>query len=308
MKAVVTGATGFLGKAIIRELLNHNVTICALVKNKNNIPISWKNKVKILECNMENYNTLTKDEIGFEPDVFYHFAWNGTSGTIRSNYEVQIQNIRYSCDALELAQNIGCKRFINAGSIMEWDVKQYFNNDNMIIRQNNIYSMAKFTADYYMKILASKYNLSYINAMISNVYGVGEISERFINTTVKKMLYDENIPFTHGEQMYDFIYITDAARMFYLIGLYGKTQENYYIGNPFVRPLKEFIVEMKEVLMSKSILEFGYIPSTETGFDYSNFDIKKVYREMNFKIEISFSQGIQMLANWLKKMSVESQH
>lgn len=305
MKAIITGSTGFLGKAVVQELLNHNVTICALVRNKKNIPISWKNKVKILECNMENYNILTKDEIGFEPDIFYHFAWNGTSGTIRSNYEIQIQNIKYSCDALKLAQDIGCKRFINAGSIMEWDVKQYFNNDNMIIRQNNIYSMAKLTADYFMKILASKYNLSYINAMISNVYGVGEISERFINTTVKKMLHDENIPFTDGKQMYDFIYITDAARMFYFIGLYGKAQESYYIGNPFVRPLREFIIEMKEVLMSNSILEFGYIPFTETGFNYSNFDIKKVYTEMNFKIETSFSQGIQMFADWLKRENIK---
>lgn len=65
---------------------------------------------------------------------------------------------------------------------------------------------------------------------------VEEISERFINTIVKEMLYDKNIPFIDGKRMYDFIYITNTAKMFYFIGLYGKARESYYIGNLFVRP------------------------------------------------------------------------
>ena len=48
--------------------------------------------------------------------------------------------------------------------------------------------------------------------MISNIYGPGELSPRLVNTSIRKMLKGEHCAFSAGEQIYDFIYITDAAK------------------------------------------------------------------------------------------------
>lgn len=37
-------------------------------------------------------------------DVFYHLAWAGTTGTARDDADLQLKNIEYTLDAVELAK------------------------------------------------------------------------------------------------------------------------------------------------------------------------------------------------------------
>ncbi len=66
---------------------------------------------------------------------------------------------------------------------------------------------------------------------ISNAYGPFEVNLRFINATLRKMLNGAKCNFTAGEQMYDFIYIIDAAKAFIAIGEKGISNKTYYIGS-----------------------------------------------------------------------------
>ncbi|MDE5873831.1 MAG: NAD-dependent epimerase/dehydratase family protein [Lachnospiraceae bacterium] len=57
-----------------------------------------------------------------------------------------------------------------------------------------------------------------MSAVISDIYGEGESSPRLINSSIRKLLNNEETSFSTGEQMYDFVYIEDAARMFVGLG------------------------------------------------------------------------------------------
>lgn len=129
---------------------------------------------------------------------------------------------------------------------------------------------------------------------------MGEKSERFLNNTLKKMIQNENIPLTHGKQLYDFIYVTDAVKEIILVAEKEEEMQNYYIGNRNLRPLKEFVIEMKEVLNSKSDLEFGKIPFNGRELDYSNINMQW-FEKWNYIPEVSFKEGILLTQNWIMR-------
>lgn len=40
-------------------------------------------------------------------DVMYHLAWAGSAGPLRGNCDVQLKNVRYTCDAAKTFAAIG---------------------------------------------------------------------------------------------------------------------------------------------------------------------------------------------------------
>lgn len=299
MKAIVTGATGFIGTWLVRELLEKGYDVFALIRDRNRVPILWRNRVHIIEKDFKNMKESEKKDLT-GADYFFHLAWTGTSGILRSYTDMQLKNVQYACEALEFADEIGCRRFINAGSIMEYEMICHIKENDKLIGLGNIYSIAKLTADVMLKTLATQKKIEYINVVISNIYGVGEKSERFLNNTLKKMIQNENIPLTHGKQLYDFIYVTDAVKEIILVAEKEEEMQNYYIGNRNLRPLKEFVIEMKEVLNSKSDLEFGKIPFNGRELDYSNINMQW-FEKWNYIPEVSFKEGILLTQNWIMR-------
>lgn len=96
-KAIVTGATGFIGKFLVRELVKQNVEVIAVVrrgtKNLNTINAL---PVKIVECNIADYHMLPDMIADRDIDVVFHIAWQGVSDLDARNEAIQMQNLQSS--------------------------------------------------------------------------------------------------------------------------------------------------------------------------------------------------------------------
>lgn len=300
-KALVTGANGFLGSAVCKVLSDKGIEIIAVVRNEESdiSKLEGLKELQIIHCALDAYEKLPemvgKDDI----DVFYHFAWDGTSGVMRGNYEVQIRNVKNSCSALKACKEIGCKRFVFAASIMEYEISLAIEKQK---HQgiNSIYSVAKLSCDYINYILAEILGIEYLRCVISNIYGPGENSPRLINTCIRKLLNGEHCALSAGEQLYDFIFISDAAEMFVEIGEKGKGKKTYYIGSGIVRKLKDYLLEMKDVVDENAILGFGEIPFDGVSLTYKEMDMESVKQDIRYEPKVCFSEGIRITADWIR--------
>lgn len=301
-KVVITGASGFVGRALTINLINNGVEVVAIIRtgstNKDKIPQS--NKLVIIECDLKDLFSL-KDKRLNGSEVFYHLAWEGSSGDLRSDERLQLSNVQYSTDAVRLAKRIGCQKFVGAGSIMEKETYLATMAQSNKLSSAYIYGMAKLSAHCLTKALAAKIEIDHIWPMITNTYGAGEKSPRFINTTLRKIINKEKLEFTAGTQNYDFIYIDDVAEVFRLIGEKGRPFYQYILGSGKATKLRNFIEQIGETLAPDQVLNFGDMHYTGIDLNIDEFSNADLLADTDFVISVPFKEGVIKTYDWLIK-------
>ena len=297
-KVIVSGANGFVGGAVVEELLANGISVVALVHDPKTCRFKETEQLKIYEFSLENawdVKDILKEE---QAEVFYHFAWMGSAGPARADTALQLQNAQWTVDCLRMAKEAGCTRFVCAGSIMEKETMEAAFKQENKPGLGYIYGSGKLVAHTMCKSVAADIGIELEWAMITNAYGIGERSPRMLNTTVQKCIRGENPQFTAGTQNYDFVYIDDVARAFRLIGEKGKPFCEYLIGSSTARPLKEFLLEMKDAIAPELDFIFGDIPYTGVNQPLEDFDCSKLEADTGFKAEVGFAEGCKKTRDW----------
>lgn len=298
-KALVTGANGFIGHALVQKLLEHGVQVFALAREEHRKEIS--NRVQFIPYELKDSKRLVELVPDRDIDVFYHLAWAGIADPGRQDPQLQLNNVNWTLDCLRAAKEMNCKKFVGAGSITEKEILEVISTQGN--PQNSgymIYGCGKITAHAMAMTLAASLQIDFCWTRITNVYGPGEISPRFINSTIRKILNKELLKFTSATQNYDFVYISDAAEAFYRIGEFGRPYYTYLIGSSHARPLKEFILELQKVLAPEQKFIFGEVPFQGINLPLECYDCSITKRDTGFCAEVSFQEGIWRTMEWLK--------
>lgn len=299
-KVLVTGANGFIGKNLVKALLNNRYTVVALdicfndeLFNNTNIVC-----INVLDKSVESLKDEIPDD---EYDCFFHLAWMGTSEPpTRADYNIQLNNVKLTCDYIMLCKEIGCKRVVYASSINEMETYEYLQSDNIEPSGGHIYGTGKLAAHLMGETIAHMNGVEFIPVIITNIYGVGEKSARMIYTSIRKLLKGEHCSFTAGYQTYDFIYITDAINSVMEVAEKGKAFNRYYIGSGDPKPLREFLIEMRNIVTPGIEIGLGDIPFRGVDIDYRQFDTKKIAKDTGYKNKVSFAEGIRMTAEYIR--------
>lgn len=298
--ALVTGAVGFVGTALCHRLTSHGVKVTALVREGSDTEaISGLDDLEILYCDMSDYASLPERVGRKNFDVFFHLAWEGSAGSLRADANVQTDNIRYSCDAVKACAAMGCRRFVYAASIMEYEYEAALRAGKSQ-GVNSLYSIAKRTAGDMSRVLADSLGTEHIRAVISNIYGPGERSPRLINSSLRALLAGQHCSFSAGEQLYDFIYIDDAAEAFFAIAEKGYAGKTYYIGSESPKPLKEYLRCMSDQTGCGSI-GLGEYPFNGVSLTYREFDTCALKADTGFVPLTSFDEGIRKTIKWIRE-------
>lgn len=300
--AIVTGANGFIGSALLRELTDHGVHVIAVVRNERSDIASIRDfpGVEIVCCEMDDLLEQLPAKITQHADVFYHLAWAGSTGPARGDYDLQLKNAHWTLDAVNVAHKLGCKRFLGAGTLAELDVNAYSPRNGSTPNAISCYGAAKIAAHYMSKAECSRLGMEHLWAYLSNTYGVGNYTSNFINFASKVMITGQEPNFTAGEQPYDFVYVTDIAQGLYCIGNRGRAYHSYYIGSTKPTKLKEFIFALRDEIDPSIRLNLGAIPFNGVAQPASVFDCTALVEDTGYTPRISFEEGITKTVEWLR--------
>ncbi len=298
-KAIVTGASGFAGKYLAGELVKNNYEVYAVVRSRNS-DISWLNNkyMHIIYCDLDNIRRLPEmiKDRGF--DLFYHLAWDGSSGIKREKYSLQLNSVNACVTAAEIAAVLDCKKFIGAGSVTELMYRDYLVQDGSSADMSACYAIGKMSAQYMCRCVCSKNGVEFIWTYISNFYGAGDKSQNFINYLVKSYRNGITPDLTSGEQPADFIYVSDVASALVLLGEAGRDQSAYYVGYGTPRPLKDFVRIVNRMINPNVESGIGRKEFHGMHIDFTHIDTGRLERETGFRPAVKFEDGIRLLTDW----------
>lgn len=298
---LVTGSTGFIGVNLIKLLIQKKHKVYALVRNKNSDISSFPKDVNIIYCSMEQIDKL-KDLISdISIDICYHLSWDGVSGSGRSDYSKQINNVKYTLDLIRVLKDLSCKRFVGVGTLAEHDVQAYIPLDGSKPNAVAHYGAAKLIAHYMSKIECTRWGMEYIWIYLSNTYGVGNRTNNFVNFAIKTMLTGKDADFTSGEQLYDFVYISDSVEGMYYAGIDGCDGAEYYLGSNHPQKLCKYIEMIRDVIDPSIELNLGAIPFHGVSLEDKVYDCKKIMSHTLYNPKVSFKDGIVRTVQWFRE-------
>ena len=290
-RAIITGATGIVGTALVSELISHGVEVLAIdrkdAQRDNHLP--KKSQVVQIYHDLEELESLS-NETGKQYDVLYHLGWKTIESDARNDsFQLQQQNIKHTLDAVRLAKRFGCKTFIGIGDQSEYgciDASLGTTSENQAERN---YSLGKLWAGMMSRELSHQLCMKYVWVRLSTIYGYNDNVNSMMMKLIVKLKNGE-VPEIDGEKLYDFLFCEDAAKALYLLWEKGHDGKVYFVGSGKARPLREYAEVIRNVI------------NPEISFDYSNgcTDKNKI---MTIYTDIS---AITMDTGWLPELSFEN--
>jgi len=310
-KAIVTGATGFIGSIFVELLVSKGIDVLALGrKSFSNLPFYKKEKLKgatYLCLDMNAISTLDKEILKLKWDngddcVFFNLAWGGKDRLSDLDIEAQLNNVTYSVEALSISAKMGCRRFIQVGTMEEAFTYKYLRLDHHHHSQYNrhvIYSVAKIVANYALQLKSEQLGIEYIYVMNSHVMGPGDDKDSFLQVTLEKLVKGEDLIFSSGEQYFDVVSVQDCALGYYLICEKGRPGEQYLVGSGDPCRLREYVERMYALFPSNKPMQFGKLPYNDVILSPEIFSIELLSEHTGYKPTMSYEQTVTNLYEYI---------
>ena len=311
MKAIVSGASGFVGSRLVSELIKNGYEVIAIGRRKIKLLSNYRRQLLVnsiyLDCNLNNLDYLEKTLsnlkfFGKDLHFFFHLAWGGNSGLSDMDVGSQSQNIEYTLNSFKLAAKLKAKRYIFGGTMEEFFAERYTNLDYKIDKLFNrhvVYALAKISARQGLKLLYKKKDPEILFVTSSHVMGPGDDRDSFLQVALTNILKGKNIKMSSGKQNFDVVNVIDCAKAYLSVAKYGTFGSSYWIGSGKPRKLKFYIEKMNKIF-SRVKIYYGAIPYNDVILDKRIFCTKKLFKDTKFEPIYSFSNTAQQVAEYLK--------
>lgn len=292
--AIVTGATGFIGTHLCKELERNNTAVTALIRRGGKNSERLGENTTIVECGMDEYDSLTD----IKADVFFHLAWEGATGPGRDDELLQVKNVYRTVSALQAAKRIGCKRFVALGTVYENFVPQIMREEQH--RKADFYLLAKQSAHFVCRKLAAKLGIEFVWATIFQPIGRYIKKDQVMAYAINGLLTGVAPEFGPAMEPYDITAVEDIAYGLRLLGESSLSKKEYYIGSGTPMLMKDYLMQTKKILQSDTDLKIGARPDDGLRFSFDWYDISELQKDTGYSARIGFDRAVLNVVEWIK--------
>lgn len=300
--AIITGATGFIGKQLSLSLLAEGIEVYGVGRSDAKFKeLEEHPKFHKINLDFEQYEKISEVLANVEIDVFFHAAYRGVNGPRKSDYLVQLQNLNTACTTVMQAIKLHCKRYVYIGSVDEFEVTKSPDMPFVEPTHSRVYAAIKYSSEVIGKVLAFEHNLEYVSALLALTYGQGNGNNVLPNMIIRNSVNDQPINLISGENYFDMIHISEAIEGIEAVANYGRPYESYFIGHEKLRTFREIVEDISAIIGNKKPLNFGTYPDPSFSLDYEKIDRSKLFRDTGYTANKDFEKAIIETKRWLER-------
>jgi len=223
----VTGASGFLGSWLIKELLSFGARITVIIRDyeahSNFYQFGFDKKVNIVNGDLINFLLLSRIFNEYEIDTCFHLAAQPLVPTAnRSPLSTFESNIRGTWNVLEAAR----KNPLKPKVVIASSDKAYGSSNNLPYTENQLlkgdypYDVSKSCTDILAQSYYKTYKLPVTISRCGNFYGGGDTNwSRIVPGTFKSIIFNENpIIRSDGKLIRDYFFVKDVVSAYLALG------------------------------------------------------------------------------------------
>ncbi len=323
---LVTGGAGFIGSAVIRELLSStdysvvNVDCLSYAGNLATTRDFCDNpRYQFRQLDIRDRDAVEGLFSECQPAFAMHLAAEShVDRSIDGPADFISTNIVGTYNLLEVARNYHQESSTTTGKFHRFhhvstdEVYGSLGSTGLFTEEspyqpNSPYSASKAASDHLVRARGETYKLPTVVSNCSNNYGPYQFPEKLIPVVISKALAGQTIPvYGAGDNVRDWLYVQDHANALVRIMLAGSDGQTYNVGGNSERSNLEVVETICEILDATRASDTGRSYKDQIGFvtdrpghDFRYaIDAEKIRRELGWQPRESFESGMQKTVEW----------
>jgi nucleoside-diphosphate-sugar epimerase len=259
MTVTLTGATGFVGRQILRNLLERSCSVRVLVRDPSRLhDLSTLGGVEVVHTpDLFAEETGRLEELLEGSEILVHAAWHG-----QPDHYTSPANLACLTGTLNLARAfaaVGGKRLVGVGTFAEYDPSVGLMTTDTPLAPNTLYGACKASAFHVLRWFLHTEGLSFAWCRIFNLYGEGPDQRGLVAYIRGQLGAGQEVLLTRGDQERDYLDVKDAAEMIADVAL-GQQQGAVNICSGEAITVRQIAERIADEYGRRDLLRFGVKP------------------------------------------------
>jgi nucleoside-diphosphate-sugar epimerase len=301
MKAIVTGAGGFVGANLVRYLLADGHEPHAVVRPAGNV---WR--LADVSGDAPQVAVDLRDPVAVErvvrdlrPDVIFHLAAHGAYSWQKDLDAMLSVNVRATEALLVAARDVGAS-LVHAGSSSEYGYQDHAPHENERVNPNSHYALTKVAATHLCRLAASTGDMQAVTLRLYSIYGPWEEPGRLMPTLVHRAAAGGWPPLVGPEIARDFVWVDDACDAFVRAGTtaLGDRGAVINIASGIQTTLEGLVGTARRVLRVPVEPAWGSMPARSWDTSIWVGDPGLAEQLLGWKASTTLGAGLERMAAW----------
>jgi len=291
-RVLVTGASGFIGQHLVRELHSRGAHITTISRNPAKLPHD------ITQCNLDIGNSAAVDTCFSEcrPEYIFHLAaYKDRVESIQAFHASIDTNVKGSLNIFSAAHTLECvKSIITLGTAEEYG--SHPPPFSEIMRESPVtpYSFSKVCTTHLGELFSQLYGIPVTIIRPTLAYGPGQGSDMFLPSLITTLLQDKPFTMTYGDQTRDFIFIADLVEALIIAAQNPQIQGQILnIGTGIPIKLSDITHKIERMLGKEGLVRLGERPYRKNEIMEYYVETKKAKELLGWKAKTSIDDGLR---------------
>jgi UDP-glucose 4-epimerase len=255
----ITGATGFMGAAVVRALRACAVPVAVLLRDPSKPGrLQDLSDMTVVKGDLEDAASYRDALMQLAPDTVLHLAWAGVAGAER-NDPMQYENVFAARTLLEIAIAAGVSHFIGFGSQAEYGPHAGRLREDTDTHPTTLYGTAKLATYLMCERRCALAGVPFTWVRVFSTFGPGDDPNTMVSYLVRTLLARQRPRLTAAEQLWDYLFVDDAGEA--IAALVNKRAAGTFnLGSGKATRLREIITTIRDLVDPGLPLGFGEIP------------------------------------------------